>query len=135
MSTETTTLADLTTRALELIAEQIKDAKTPAITSSFQHECVVLTDMVRQIRPDIPVLFLETFHHFPQTLTYRDELAAQYGLNLVILKAPEPKIGLWKESTRRAAMSTRSDRCSRRSRITTSGSRRCAAISPRAART
>ena len=91
---------DLVAQALDLIAEQLKDAKNPALTSSFQSECVVLTDMVRQIRPDIPVLFLETFHHFPQTLTYRDELAKQYGLNLKILKAPEPKIGLWKESTK-----------------------------------
>jgi phosphoadenosine phosphosulfate reductase len=90
-----TTVADLTTQALELIADQLKDAKNPAITSSFQSECVVLTDMVRQVRPDIPVLFLETFHHFAQTLAYRDELTAKYGLNLINLKAAEPKIGLW----------------------------------------
>jgi phosphoadenosine phosphosulfate reductase len=51
--------------------------------------------MVRQVRPDIPVLFLETFHHFAQTLAYRDELTAKYGLNLINLKAAEPKIGLW----------------------------------------
>ena len=95
-----TTVADLTSQALDLIAEQLKDAKKPAITSSFQHECVVLTDMVRQITPDIPVLFLETFHHFPQTLAYRDEMAERYGMNLINLKAPEPKIGLWKESTK-----------------------------------
>ena len=87
-------------KELDLIAEQLQRAKNPAITSSFQHECVVLTDMVRQVKPDIPVLFLETFHHFPQTLAYRDELTKQYGLNLVVLKAPEPKIGLWKESTK-----------------------------------
>ena len=50
-----------------------------ALTSSFQSECVVLTDMVRRVRPDIPVLFLETFHHFAQTLAYRDEMTAKYG--------------------------------------------------------
>ncbi len=87
--------ADLTAQAVDLIAEQLKHAKKPAITSSFQSECVVLTDMVRQVRPDIPVLFLETFHHFAQTLAYRDELTAKYGLNLINLKAAEPKIGLW----------------------------------------
>jgi len=90
-----TTVADLTAQAVELIADQLKDAKNPAITSSFQSECVVLTDMVRQVRPDIPVLFLETFHHFAQTLAYRDEMSAKYGLNLINLKAAEPKIGLW----------------------------------------
>jgi phosphoadenosine phosphosulfate reductase len=94
------TTTDLTTQALDLIAEQLKDATNPAITSSFQSECVVLTDLVRRVRPDIPVLFLETFHHFAQTLTYRDEMTARYKLNLINLKAPEPQIGLWKtEST------------------------------------
>ena len=89
------TVADLTAQAADLIAEELKDAKTPAITSSFQAECVVLTDLLRRVRPDIPVLFLETFHHFAQTLKYRDEMAARYSLNLTNLKAPEPKIGLW----------------------------------------
>jgi phosphoadenosine phosphosulfate reductase len=89
------TATDLTTQALDLIAEQLKDAKNPAVTSSFQSECVVLTDLIRQIKPDIPVLFLETFHHFAQTLSYRDEMTAKYGLNLVILKAAQPQIGLW----------------------------------------
>src|SRR5580765_6051523 len=91
---------DLVTQAADLIAEQLKDAKNPAITSSFQSECVVLTDLLRQVRPDIPVLFLDTFHHFPQTLAYRDEMTARYGLNLINLRAAEPSIGLWKaEST------------------------------------
>ena len=89
------TASDLTTQALDLIAEQLKDATNPAITSSFQSECVVLTDLLRQVRPDIPVLFLETFHHFAQTLKYRDEMTARYNLNLINLKAAEPKIGLW----------------------------------------
>ena len=89
------TVADLTAQAADLIADQLKDAKTPAITSSFQAECVVLTDLLRQARPDIPVLFLETFHHFAQTLKYRDEMAERYNLSLINLKAPEPKIGLW----------------------------------------
>src|SRR5690349_24406596 len=94
--------ADLTAQAVDLIAEQLKHAKKPAITSSFQSECVVLTDMVRQVRPDIPVLFLETFHHFAQTLAYRDEMTAKYGLNLINLKAAEPKTGWGQPGGRRA---------------------------------
>jgi phosphoadenosine phosphosulfate reductase len=93
-------VADLTAQALDLIAAQLADARKPAITSSFQSECVVLTDLLREVRPDIPVLFLDTFHHFPQTLAYRDEMTARYGLNLINLRAAEPKVGLWQaEST------------------------------------
>jgi phosphoadenosine phosphosulfate reductase len=56
--------------------------------------------MLREIQPDIPVLFLDTFHHFPQTLAYRDELSAKWGLNLINLQAKTPQVGLWEaEST------------------------------------
>jgi phosphoadenosine phosphosulfate reductase len=94
------TVTDLTSQATELIVEQLKTATAPAVTSSFQSECVVLVDLIRQARPDIPVLFLDTFHHFAQTLTYRDEMVERYDLNLINLRAAEPKVGLWQaEST------------------------------------
>ena len=86
--------------AREVIKSALGSAKAPCITSSFQAECVVLTHMLLQEQPDIPVLFLDTFHHFPQTLAYRDEMTARYGLNLINLRAAEPKVGLWQaEST------------------------------------
>ena len=85
--------------AAGLIAEALAAAATPCVTSSFQSEDVVLVDLVRPAMPEIPVLFLETFHHFPQTLTYRDEMAARWHLNLTNLRAPEPEVGLWKTST------------------------------------
>ena len=86
----------------------------PCVTSSFQAECVVLMHMLREIAPDIPVLFLDTLHHFPQTLAYRDELAARWGLNLITCGRPEPQPGLWQQrARRRAARGTRSSRSSR----------------------
>jgi phosphoadenosine phosphosulfate reductase len=89
-----------TERAFRVIAEALATATAPCITSSFQAECVVLTHMLRELRPEIPVLFLDTFHHFPQTLAYRDELTARWGLNLINLRAKAPQVGLWEaEST------------------------------------
>lgn len=84
----------------DLIARELGDARVPCVTSSFQAECVVLVHMLREIAPDIPVLFLETFHHFPQTLAYRDEIASRWNLNLVTLRAAEPSVGLWKQDTK-----------------------------------
>jgi phosphoadenosine phosphosulfate reductase len=69
------------------------------VTSSFQAECVVLVHMLREIRPDIPVLFLDTVHHFADTLTYRDAIADRWRLNLVTLRADEPAPGLWQQDT------------------------------------
>ena len=86
--------------ARDVIRQMLPGAQTPCLTSSFQAECVVLTHMLLDEQPDIPVLFLDTFHHFAQTLEYRDLLAARWGLNLINLRAAEPRVGLWKaEST------------------------------------
>lgn len=86
--------------AADVITQALADAATPCITSSFQAECVVLTHLLQQQKPDLPVLFLDTVHHFAETLAYRDAMAAQYGLNLITLRAAEPIPGLWKtEST------------------------------------
>jgi len=89
----------MTTDALALITQELDRAKTPCVTSSFQADCVVLVHMLRQHRPGIPVLFLDTVHHFDETCRYRDEIAAAWGLNLVTLRAAEPAPGLWREST------------------------------------
>jgi phosphoadenosine phosphosulfate reductase len=81
--------------ARDVIREALKDATLPCITSSFQAECVVMTHMIREVRPDIPVLFLDTFHHFAQTLAYRDEMTTKWGLRLINLRAKTPQVGLW----------------------------------------
>jgi len=64
-------------------------AGAAAVTSSFQHECVALVHMIVQQRPDIPVLFLETGYHFPETLAYRDKIASTWNLNLINLEAKQ----------------------------------------------
>jgi phosphoadenosine phosphosulfate reductase len=86
--------------AQDVIRQALAAAKAPCITSSFQAECVVLTHMLQQERPDIPVLFLDTLHHFAETYSYRDAQATTHRLNLINLRAPEPQVGLWQtEST------------------------------------
>jgi phosphoadenosine phosphosulfate reductase len=85
--------------ALGLIETEIARAAAPCVTASFQADCVVLVHMLRALRPRIPVLFLDTAHHFDQTLRYRDEIAAAWDLNLVTLRAESPAPGLWREST------------------------------------
>jgi len=86
-------------QASDLIADELAAAQSPCVTSSFQAECVVLVHMLKEVRPDIPVLFLDTVHHFPQTMAYRDEIVKRWGLNLVTLRASAPAPGLWREST------------------------------------
>ena len=62
-----------------------------AIVSSFGAESAVLLHLVAQVRPDIPVLFLETGKHFPETLAYRDALAERLGLTGLVNLTPDAK--------------------------------------------
>jgi phosphoadenosine phosphosulfate reductase len=73
--------------SLDLISSVLAEGGRVCVTSSFQTECVALVHMLIQQRPDIPVLFLETGYHFPETLVYRDKIASDWGLNLINLSA------------------------------------------------
>jgi phosphoadenosine phosphosulfate reductase len=57
-----------------------------AVASAFQAEGTCVIHMATRIRPDIPVLFLETGFHFAETLAFKDELRGFLGLNVVELR-------------------------------------------------
>jgi phosphoadenosine phosphosulfate reductase len=82
-----------------VVARALDAGGLPCVTSSFQAECVVLVHMLHRLRPGLPVLFLDTFHHFAETYAYRDEITERWHLNLVNLRANEPQVGLWQQST------------------------------------
>ena len=73
----------------ELIAAELAKTGAACVTSSFQSECVVLVHMLQEQRPDIPVLFLETGYHFPETIAYRDQMTRDWNLNLINLEAKQ----------------------------------------------
>jgi phosphoadenosine phosphosulfate reductase len=53
------------------------------IGSSFGKDSLVVIDMAQRSVPDIPVLFLETGYHFPETLEFRDRLRNERHVNIV----------------------------------------------------
>ncbi len=55
------------------------------LTCSFQAEDVLLLKLVLELRPLIPVLFLDTGYHFAETYAYRDRIARDWRLNLTNL--------------------------------------------------
>ncbi len=61
-----------------------------AMVSSFGTESAVLLHLAAQVDPAIPVIFLETGKHFPETLTYRDTLIERLGLTNVRSVEPDP---------------------------------------------
>jgi phosphoadenosine phosphosulfate reductase len=54
-------------------------------SSSFQTQSMPLLHMISRACPGMPVLFLDTGFHFPETIAYRDQVVAALGLNLRVL--------------------------------------------------
>ncbi|HEX3888714.1 MAG TPA: phosphoadenylyl-sulfate reductase [Phenylobacterium sp.] len=78
-----------------------------ALVSSFGAESAVLLHLVSKVKPDMPVMFLDTGMLFGQTLDYRRQLAAQLGLTDVRdlrptyhdLATSDPQAKLWQTDT------------------------------------
>ncbi|MFI4964142.1 MAG: phosphoadenylyl-sulfate reductase [Caulobacterales bacterium] len=90
---------------LEAAAEAFGDRL--ALVSSFGAESAVLLHLASKVKPDIPVLFLDTGMLFGQTLDYRWQLAAKLGLTEVRdlrpryqdLAVADPEARLWQTDT------------------------------------
>lgn len=61
-----------------------------AAVSSFGAESAVLLHLIATIDRSVPVLFLETGKHFPETLVYRDEVMKRLGMTNLVNLAPDP---------------------------------------------
>ena len=73
----------------EMLRSVIRDglAGDLAVVSSFGAESAVLLHLIAEVDPSVPVLFLETGKHFPETVAYRDELIGFLGMtNLQIIE-------------------------------------------------
>ncbi len=76
----------LETRNAEVVIDLVlreHSAERACFTCSFQAEDIVVLHLLRKRAPRIPVLFLETGYHFPETYEFRDQIARDWGLNLV----------------------------------------------------
>lgn len=59
-----------------------------ALSASFGGGGLVLAHMLSRIDSGVPVLFLDTGYHFPETLAFRTRFAQRYGLRVVDLATP-----------------------------------------------
>ncbi len=60
-------------------------------TTSCQTNSVVLLHILSKVAPDTPVYFLNTGYHFPETLTFKRDLAAALGLSIHDLFSTLPR--------------------------------------------
>ena len=69
-------------QALDTVLAAQENARV-CLTSSFQAEDMAVLHLLRKRIPEVPVLFLDTGYHFPQTYEYRDRMAKEWSLHLV----------------------------------------------------
>jgi phosphoadenosine phosphosulfate reductase len=100
MTQQTTEIAALEAELAEISASF--ETATPGQILTWAHErfgsdlvlaCsfqdIVLLDLAVKADPSIEVVFLDTEAHFPETLSYVDEVVARYDLNLTVTKPGE----------------------------------------------
>lgn len=60
-------------------------------SSSFQSHSLVLLHIISRIDKSIPVYFINTGYHFPETIRFRDSVTEQFGLTTLDLRSEVPK--------------------------------------------
>lgn len=74
--------------------EEFKRFGKKAFTSSsFQSHSIPLLHIISRFDRDIPVYFLNTGFHFPETISFRHEIEKLLGLNVIDLVSPVSKTG------------------------------------------
>ena len=83
-------ITKLLTMTIEEIQNQLNKYKTSGkkifVTSSFQSHSIPLLHILSQAGVEIDVLFINTGFHFPETLSFRDEVVDLLKLKLVDVK-------------------------------------------------
>ena len=85
---------------LELLVEGIREkitaynaeGKKMYATSSFQTHSIPMLHIISRIDNTIPIYFINTGFHFPETIAFRDKVANDFGLQIVDLHSNVPKI-------------------------------------------
>lgn len=86
------------------------EGKKVFCTSSFQTQSIVLLHMLADCQLDLPVYFLNTGYHYPETLAHRRQVAELLGLQVTDLHPKVPK-SLQKDAEGRPLHQSAPDLC------------------------
>ncbi|MFA8434509.1 MAG: phosphoadenylyl-sulfate reductase [Marinifilaceae bacterium] len=75
----------------EKLTQYKAEGKKMFATSSFQTHSIALLHIISRIDNSIPIYFINTGFLFPETIQYKDQLAKEFGLNIIDTKSLVPK--------------------------------------------
>lgn len=64
------------------------EGKKMFISSSFQTHSIPMLDIIRRVDDSIPVYFLNTGYHFPETILFKKQITTLLGLETIDLVSP-----------------------------------------------
>ncbi|MEP4535500.1 MAG: phosphoadenylyl-sulfate reductase [Cyclobacteriaceae bacterium] len=67
------------------------EGKKMFTTSSFQTHSLVMLHLLSRIDNTIPVYFLNTGYHFPESVAFKDKVASDFGINVLEVKSSMPR--------------------------------------------
>ncbi len=73
------------------ITGYVDAGKTVFTTSSFQTHSLPLLHILSRLPFKIPIYFLDTGFHFPETLKFRDRIAELFQIEITGLRSATPK--------------------------------------------
>jgi phosphoadenosine phosphosulfate reductase len=74
------------------LAEYKAEGKRVFATSSFQSHSIPMLHIISRIDKSVPVYFLNTGFLFPETIAFKDQIAEDFGLDIIGLESDTPKI-------------------------------------------
>jgi phosphoadenosine phosphosulfate reductase len=94
----------------EKIKQYQSEGKRLFTSSSFQSHSLVMLHILSRIDKTIPVYFINTGYHFPETIAFRDQVTEQFGLHTIDLVSEVPKI-MQRDSEGRLLFTSDPDHC------------------------
>jgi sulfate adenylyltransferase subunit 2 len=83
-----TSLERLESEAIFIIREALAEARNPVVLFSGGKDSTVLAALVQRAfspgAPPMPLLHIDSTFEFPETLAFRDQLAADWGFDLIV---------------------------------------------------
>lgn len=73
------------------IKELQDEGKKLFATSSFQSHSLVLLHILSKIDQEIPIYFLNTGYHFPETISFKDKIREDFGIRVINIKSDTPR--------------------------------------------
>lgn len=94
----------------EKITQYKNEGKSLFTSSSFQSHSLVMLHIISRIDKAIPVYFINTGYHFPETVKFKDHITGLFGLNTIDLKSEVPK-HMQRDSEGRLLFTSDPDHC------------------------